>query len=62
MDIKTDTLTLEQSTDFVLKKLEDEGILANVNKNPIAKSLIEEISAEERTQLNELKSIDIDEE
>ena len=53
---------MDESVEFVLKRLEDDGILQNTNKNVIAQSLVKEASAEEQAALKELPSIDLDEE
>ena len=62
MDIPTGQLTLDQCVDLVLKRLEDDRILQNNEKNPIAQSLVKAASAEEQAALKELPSIDLDEE
>eukprot|EP00347_Sterkiella_histriomuscorum_P019046 403343169 len=61
LDVKTGELTVEQSVDFVIKRMFDDGIVVS-NKDPvIAESLIEEsISESERLELDTLKYIEID--
>lgn len=61
LDIPTDKMHLEESVNFVFKRLIDEGIVESTRETHIAKSLIEENLTEE--QLKEfagLKTIDID--
>lgn len=61
LDIKTDTLTVDQSVDFVLKKMLDDGIITSNREPKIANSLIEEnLTEDDYKEFDTLKSIEID--
>lgn len=61
LDVRTDQLTLEQSVDFVIKRMFDDGIVESNLETKIAESLIEEnVTEEERVEFEGLKSIEID--
>ena len=61
LDIHTDDLSLDQSIDFVLKRMLDDRIVVPNNETKIADSLIEEnITESEQLELNALKYIEID--
>lgn len=60
LDIKTGEQTLDQSVDFVLKKMRDDGILVDNTERVIPDSLYEEPTEEERKEFETLKSIEID--
>ncbi len=60
LDIHTDTLSVEQSVNVILKKLVDDQIISSNNKPPVVDSLIETVSEEELATFKNLKSLDID--
>ena len=54
-------MSLDQSIDFVIKRMVDDGILHDNSAPRVADSMIEEsVSAQEVAEFNALKSIDID--
>lgn len=60
LDIKTGEQTLDQSVDFVLKRMFDDGILRKNSEPRVAQTLYEQVSDEEKNALNNLPSIDVD--
>ena len=61
LDVHTDSLTLEQSVNFVIKKMVDDHIIESNKETKIAESLIEEnITEQELVELDALKYIEID--
>ncbi len=60
LDIHTDTLSVEQSVNVILKKLVDDQIISSNNKPRVVDSLIETVSEEELATFKNLKSLDID--
>jgi 3'-phosphoadenosine 5'-phosphosulfate synthase len=60
LEVRTDTLSLEESVNFVIKKMVDDGILESNSKPRVVESLVEEVSDEERKSFDSLKSIDVD--
>lgn len=59
LDIKTHELSLDQSVDFVIKKLLDDGILTDNSKPRVTSPLLETPTAEQKQEYDSLKSIDI---
>lgn len=60
LDIRTDSLSIDQSVNVILKKLIDDNIISSNNKPRVVDSLIETVSEEELASFKTLKSIDID--
>ena len=60
LDIKTHEMTIEQSVDFVLKRMMDDGVLRDNSKKGVAKSLYETPSEDEKKEYAALKAIEID--
>lgn len=60
LNIPTHELTLEQSVQFVFKKMLDDGLVVSNRETHIAKSLIETPTEAELNEINTLKSIEID--
>ena len=60
LDVKTHEMTLDQSVEFVMKRMSDEGIIRDTSKKPVADSLYETPTDEERKEYDGLKSIDIE--
>jgi len=51
---------LEESVNFVFKRMIDEGLVSPTRETHIAKSLIEDLTEEQLKEFNDLKSIDIE--
>jgi hypothetical protein len=63
LEVRTDQLSLDESINFVLKRMTDDGIIESNNKPRVVESHIEEnVTDEERKEFEALKSIDIDRE
>jgi hypothetical protein len=60
LDIRTDSLSIDQSVNVILKQLIDDNIISSNNKPRVVDSLIETVSEEELASFKTLKSIDID--
>lgn len=60
LDIKTGELTLDQSVDFVLKKLKDDGIIVDTTERVIPDTLYEDVTDEARKEFENIKSIEIE--
>jgi Adenylylsulphate kinase len=60
LDIRTDSLSIDQSVNVILKKLTDDNIISSNNKPRVVDSLIETVSEEELASFKTIKSIDID--
>ena len=61
LEVNTGAQTLEESTKFVLKHMEDQGVLAKKSTPRIFQSLVREPTAAESEEYAGLPSIDIDE-
>lgn len=59
LDIKTDQLSLQQSVDFVIKRMIDDGVIRDNSKPRVTESLVEKVSDEDRKELNALKVLDV---
>lgn len=59
LDIRTDLLTLDQSVEFVIKKMLDDGIIRDNSKPRVADSLVESISDEEKKELESLRVLEV---
>jgi 3'-phosphoadenosine 5'-phosphosulfate synthase len=61
LDVRTDQLTVEQSVDFVIKRMFDDRLVVPNKESVIAESLVEETIGEaESLELDTLKYIEID--
>ena len=60
LNIKTHEMTLDQTVEFVIKKMLDDGIIRDNSVRRVAEEIYESISDEERKELDALKSIDVD--
>lgn len=60
MNIKTHEMSLDQSVDFVIKRMVDDGILKDHSKKDVAESLYETPTEEEKKEYAGLKSIEIE--
>lgn len=60
LDIHTDSLSIDQSVNVILKQLIDDNIISSNNKPRVVDSLIETVSEEELASFKTLKSIDIE--
>ena len=60
LNIKTHEMTLDQTVEFVIKKMLDDGIIRDNSVRRVAEEIYESISDEERKELDTLKSIDVD--
>ena len=59
LDINTGNLTLEQSVDYVLKRMFDDGVLVDNHQVRITPALYETPTEEQVHEYNNLPSIDI---
>jgi len=59
LDIRTDLLSLDQSVDFVIKKMMDDGILSDNSAPRVSNTLIETVTDEVRKEFENLKFIDV---
>jgi hypothetical protein len=59
LDIRTDQLDLDQSVDFVIKKMLSDGILKDSSAPRVSDSMIETVTDEEKKEFESLKFIDV---
>lgn len=59
MDIKTHEMTLDQSVDYVLKRMVDDGILKDHSKKSVAPTLYETPTDDQKKEYESLKVVEI---